>query len=146
MRKAEQPLTPGADKLAVAIEDDDRVRRVAIETVNTVFRIDRHRACFHVEPFGRALPIFVHLVGVFAAADDRIHWRSPLFYGLSNARLRGAAIAFDMKDPRRGLAEDRAPLARGQRRCLDDRAGIEIADAEGIIRAEHSPVGANDIA
>src|SRR5437764_13315065 len=81
MRKAEQPLAPGADKLAVAIEDDDRVRLVAIETVNTVFRIDRDRARFHVEPFGRALPIFVHLVGVFAAADDRIHWRSPLFYG-----------------------------------------------------------------
>src|SRR5439155_23578862 len=108
MRKAEQPLAPGADKLAVAIEDDDRVRLVAIETVNTVFLIYRDRARFHVEPFGRALPIFVHPVGVFAAADDRIHWRSPLFYGLSNARLRGAATAFDIKDPRRGLGEDPA--------------------------------------
>src|SRR6266550_316649 len=125
MRKAEQPLAPGADKLAVAIEDDDRVRLVAIETVNTVFRIDRDRARFHVEPFGRALPIFVHLIGVFAAADDRIHWRSPLFYWLSNARLRGAAIAFDLEDPRRGVAEDRAPL--GQH-------GVEIQPAETVER------------
>src|SRR5438270_10951242 len=116
MRKAEQPLAPGADEIAVAIEDDDRVRLVAIETVNTVLRIDRDRARFHVEPFGRALPIFVHLVGVFAVADDRIHWRSPLFYGLSNARLRGAAIAFVLEDPPRGVAEDRAPLGSRQRR------------------------------
>src|SRR6266550_806935 len=88
----------------------------------------------------------VHLVGVFAVADDRIHWRSPLFYGLSNARLRGVAIAFDLEDPRRGRAEDRVAFGRTQRRRLDDGARIGVADAEGIIRAEHDPVGADDIA
>src|SRR5690348_17563833 len=51
-----------------------------------------------------------------------------------------------MKDARRGLAEDRAALGRSQRRRFYDRARIGVADAEGIIRAEHDAVGADDIA
>src|SRR5213075_2035340 len=58
----------------------------------------------------------------------------------------GAAVAVDMKDARRSLAEDRAALGRTQRRRFDDRARIGVADAEGIIRSEHDALGADDIA
>src|SRR4029077_8218556 len=59
MRKAEQPLAPGADKLAVAIEDHDGVRIISIEAVDPVLGIDRNRARFHLQPLGWALPILV---------------------------------------------------------------------------------------
>jgi hypothetical protein len=147
MREAEQPFAPGPDEIAVPVEDHDRMCVVAIEAVDPVFGIDRDRARLHLQPLRRTLPVFVHLVGVFALADDRIHG-VPLYQlcCLSSGGGCRTAIAFDMKDPRRGVAEDRAPFGRGQRGGLDHAARIEIADAERVVGPEHDPVGADHVA
>src|SRR5258707_11550949 len=79
VRKAEQPLTPGADEIAVAGEDHHRVRVIAIEAVDPVLGIDRQRRRLQLQPFRNALPLLIDLVGVFAAADDRVH-RFPLVH------------------------------------------------------------------
>src|SRR5437016_5184271 len=46
---------------------------VAIEAVHPVLRVDGNRASPHLHAFRRTRPILVHFVGIFAAADDRIH-------------------------------------------------------------------------
>src|SRR6266496_527096 len=64
------------------------MRIVAIEAVDPVLRVDRDRSGLDLKPLGRLLPLLVHPIGVFAAADDRFHVSTPL--GLSSRRRPGS--------------------------------------------------------
>ena len=73
VRELEQAGAPRRQEIAVAVEDDDRMLGVAVEAVDPVLRVDRHRAGPHLDMRRRALPVLIDPIGVFAAADDRIH-------------------------------------------------------------------------
>ncbi len=70
VRKAEQSGTPGTFEVSVAIEDHHRMFVGAIETKHPIARIDRDRGGLHVDARRHPSPVFVDVVGVFAAADD----------------------------------------------------------------------------
>ena len=65
MREAEHARAPGEQELAVAVEHDDRMLGAAIEAIDAVVRIDRHRRRLHLDAGRHVRPVLVHLVGVF---------------------------------------------------------------------------------
>src|SRR5208282_601477 len=95
VRKLEQPGSPGADTIAVAIEDHDRMVLVAVEAIDAVSRVDRDRAGPDLDMFGRVLPIPMDPVAVLALADDLFHRSLPspitvAFAATIAGRVRGA--------------------------------------------------------
>ena len=70
------PIMIYLDKLAVAVEDDDRVLLVAVEAEHPVLRVDRDRAGPHLDALRRLLPVPIDPIPVIAAADDLSH-RTP---------------------------------------------------------------------
>ena len=78
MRELEHSRAPGRDKIAVAIEHDNRMLGDAIKAVHLVLRTDGNRGWFHVHPSRGVRPILPHLVGVLPAANDRFHCSSSL--------------------------------------------------------------------
>ena len=77
MRAREQPLTPGAQEIAFAVEHHHRML-AAIEHIDVVLLVDAHRADFVQRPSRRHLrPVVDLLVTVVAAADDDGHGFPP---------------------------------------------------------------------
>src|SRR5712691_13267954 len=86
------------------------MRVIAIEAIDPILRVDRYRAGLDLEPLRRLLPLLVHPVGVFAAADDRFHLRLPShFQGIpakagthfaaTRARVSGSRLSPGMRFP-----------------------------------------------
>ena len=75
VRPVEQVFAPGIQQVAVAVEHDHRVL-AAIEDIDPVLRVDRHRRDILEGPAGRQFrPVGLHPVGVSAVADDPVLFR-----------------------------------------------------------------------
>src|SRR6516162_2713780 len=108
VRKGEQCRSRGRQKIAVAIEDYDRVLGVAVEAVDPVLRIDRNSAGANIESGRRPLPFLVDPIGIFAAADDRFHALLLCIYVAAYDRVMPAVAASAWPDGR-GSASPRRP-------------------------------------
>ena len=85
VRARENPLAPGTQEIAVAVEHDHRML-AAIEHVDIVVAVDADRADFLERPAGWQLrPVLDRLVGVVAAAH--CHHLPPPLASINRRRL-----------------------------------------------------------
>ena len=87
VRALENPVAPGAQKIAIAVEDDHRML-AAGKTVNLILLIDRHRGNFVKRPFvGQLAPAFDHFVTIIAASEYDAHYHPPNRFCLRSSIL-----------------------------------------------------------
>ena len=80
VRPFENPVAPRAQKIAVAVEDDDRMLAPR-ETVDLIFRIDCDRGDFVKVPIaGQPTPIFHHFVAIVTASYNDTHNNTLLMH------------------------------------------------------------------
>ena len=88
---AEHALTPGAQKVAIAVKDDHWVL-AAVEGVHVVFRIHRHTS--HIDEFPtrwELFPIFHRGKEQHATTDDGGHSMSPFLRSVGKRRITTAS-------------------------------------------------------